>query len=622
MNNLSRRTYDIAMIVFAAIVFVAINIAADAWLTTAKLDLTENGQFTLAQGTRNIIKNLKEPVTLRFYYSKQVAAEYAQTATYAKRVSDLLGEYQSLSHGKIIVEEVDPEPYTDAEDQATAQGLTGAPTDTGDIVYFGLVGTNRIDGKEVIPYFSPDREQYLEYDLTSLIYRLSNPKKPQLGIISSLPLATGPGGMQAMMQGQGQPYAVYSELTQTYAPQDIPATFTSIPKGIDVLMIAHPAALNDAQLLAIDQFALSGGRLLVFVDPNSEIAQAGANPYQPSATPPFSDLPKVFQAWGIGYNTQKIVGDRELAQSVQVGDPRDPVARYPVWLRLTSDNFDTKDPVTANLQTLNLASVGALHALKGATTTFAPLVTSSDQSSLLDASAVRMNPRPQDLMSQVIPTGEKFVIAARVSGEAKTAFPATASVKAGKINVVVMADSDIFDDRFWVRVQNVLGKKIAAPFADNGAFVMNAVENLMGSGDLISLRTRTASQRPFTVVRDIQAKAQAQFQQEEQALQARMTDTQQRLHELEQGGGAHGLRAGLTAAQQSEIERFRRELIDTRTQLRDVQHNLRKDIDALGARLAFINIVLVPLLVAIFAIGLAALRRRRRARHDAVGRAS
>jgi len=614
MNNLSRRTYAIATVVLAAILFVIVNIVADTWLTTAKLDLTENGQFTLAQGTRNIIANLQEPVTLRFYYSKQVAAEYASTAAYAKRVSDLLGEYSALSHGKIIVEEIDPQPYTEAEDQATAQGLTGAPTDTGDIVYFGLVGTNRIDGKETIPYFSPDREQYIEYDLTSLIYRLSNPKKPQLGIISSLPLATGPGGMQAMMQGQGQPYTVYAELSQTYAPQQVAADFTAIPKGIDVLMIAHPAALNEAQLMAIDQFALSGGRVLVFVDPNSEIAQAGANPYQPSATPPFSDLPKLFQAWGIGYNTQKVVGDRSLAQHVQVGDPRNPVALYPVWIHLTPENFDTKDPVTANLQSLNLASVGALHALKGATTTFAPLVTTSAQSSLLDAAAVRMTQRPQDLMDQIQPTGEKFVIAARVSGEAKTAFPATAHIKSGKINVVVMADSDIFDDRFWVRVQNVLGKKIAAPFADNGAFVMNAVENLMGSGDLIGLRTRTASQRPFTVVRDIQANAQAQFQQEEQALTQRMTDTQQRLHALEQGGGAHAGAAGLTVAQQAEIERFRRELVDTRTQLRDVQHNLRKDIDALGARLAFINIALVPLLVAIFAIGLAALRRRRRAR--------
>jgi ABC-type uncharacterized transport system involved in gliding motility auxiliary subunit len=614
MKPLSPRLYALAAIALAAIVFVAINIAADTALTTAKLDLTGNGQFTLAEGTRNIIANLKEPITLRFYFSKEVAAEYAQTSDYARRVRDLLGEYAALGHGKIILEEVDPEPYTEAEDRATANGLTGAPTDSGDTVYFGLVGTNQIDGKEVIPYFTPDREQYLEYDLSSLIYRLSTPKKPVIGILSSLPLQTGPGGIQAMMQGQSQPFAIYSELNQTYTTQMLQPDLAAIPKGVDVLLIAHPVVLGDAQLAAIDRFVLSGGRALLFVDPNSEVAQAGASPYQPAAAPPSSDLPKLFRAWGIGYSPEKIVADRSLAQRVQVADPRNPVALYPAWLHLTQDNLDGRDTITANLQTLNLASVGALRPLKGATTTFTPLVTSSNQAALLDATEVRTQTRPQDMMEEIMPTGEKFVIAARLTGEARTAFPATARIKSGKINVVVMADSDIFDDRFWVRVQNVLGRKIAAPFADNGAFVLNAVENLTGSGDLISLRTRSASQRPFTVVRDIQANAQKQFQEEEQALQQRLTDTQQRLRELEQGGATAGKKAGLSPEQQAEIERFKRQLIDTRTQLRNVQHNLRKDIDALGARLAFINIALVPLLVAIMAVVLAALRRRRRTR--------
>jgi ABC-type uncharacterized transport system involved in gliding motility auxiliary subunit len=613
--KLTPRLYAFAAIVLAAIAFVAINIAADTAFTTAKLDLTENGQFTLAQGTRNIIANLKEPITLRFYFSKEVAADYAQTVDYAKRVRDLLGEYAALSHGRILLEEVDPEPYTEAEDRATASGLTGAPTDSGEVVYFGLVGTNQIDGKEVIPYFTPDREQYLEYDLSSLIYRLSTPKKPVIGIVSSLPLQMGPGGIQAMMQGQSQPFAIYTELNQTYKTQMIQANFAAIPKDIDVLMLAHPSALSDTQTAAVDQFVLGGGRALIFVDPNSEVAKQGANPYQPSAAPPSSDMPKLFRAWGIGYNPAKVVGDKQLAQRVQAGDPRDPIALYPAWLHLTTDNFDSKDTITANLQTLNLASVGALRPLKGATTTFTPLVSSSDQAALVDADEVRNQPKPEDMMNEIMPTGEKFTIAARVSGDAKTAFPATAKIKSGRINVVVMADSDIFDDRFWVRVQNVLGRKIAAPFADNGAFVLNAVENLTGSGDLIGLRTRAASQRPFTVVRDLQTKAQTKFRAEEQGLQARLTDTQQRLRELEQGGGAaKGKTAGLSPAQQAEIEQFKRQLIDTRTQLRDVQRNLRKDIDALGARLAFINIALVPLLVAFFAIGLAALRRRRRAR--------
>ena len=612
MKPLSRHTYALIAIALCAVIFVALNIAADTGLTGTKLDLTQNGQFTLAQGTRHIVASLKEPVTLKFYFSKQAAADYAQTTAYAKRVRDLLGEYAAASDGKVIVQEIDPEPFTAAEDQAQAAGLTGAPTDAGDTVYFGLAGTNRIDGKEVIPYFAPEREQYLEYDITSMIYRLSTPKKPMVAVLSSLPLEFGPGGIQAMMQGNGQPNLIYQELSQTYQTQSLPPQFTAIPKGTDVLVIVHPPALNDAQMQAIDQFVLTGGHALVFVDPNAEMAQQSANPYQPAPTPPASDLPALFKAWGIGYDAAKVVGDIKLAQRVQTRDPMNPTTLYPVWLHAGPDNFDAKDPVTANMQSLNLATVGALHPLKGATTEFSPLVTSSDQSSLLDSATVRMSQDPQALMGEIQPTGEKFVIAARITGRAKTAFPNSAATKAGNINLIVMADSDIFDDRFWVHIQNLMGKKIGAPFADNAGFVLNAVENLSGSNDLISLRTRETAQRPFTVVRDLQAHAEEQFQAEEKQLQQHLTDTQQRLHELQQGGGDQSGAVGLTAAQQAEVERFRRDLIDTRIKLRDVQHNLRKDIDALGSWLAFVNIALVPILVAIFAIGLAAVRRRRR----------
>jgi len=608
MKPISRRVYALTAIALAVVIFVAINIAADAGLTTAKLDLTANGQFTLAQGTRNILANLKEPVTLRFYYSKQAASNYASVVAYAQRVRDLLGEYKALGHGNIVVEEINTEPLTDAADEASAAGVSEMQTNSGDAIYFGLVGTNRIDGKETIAYFAAEREQYLEYDLTSLIYRLSTPKKTQVGIVTSLPLETGPGGVQAAMRGQSQPNLIYQQLTQTYATQMLPAQFNAIPKGIDVLMIAHPAALSDAQLEAVDQFALAGGRVLVFVDPLSEMAMASANPYQPAASPPFSSLPRLFQSWGIVFDPAKVVGDQALA--MQMGEQEG--ARNPLLLHFTPDNFDDKDPLTANLQTLYLWGVGALSPLKGATTSFAPLINSSNQASLLDASAIRANPQDPSLIGQVMPTGEKFVVAARVSGPARTAFPATARVKTGTVNAIVVADSDIFDDRLWVRVQNIPGAKIAAPFADNNAFVLNAVENLSGSNDMISLRTREASQRPFTRVLEMQGGADARFQQEEKRLQQHLTETRQHLHDLQQGGSAQSGRPGLSAAQQAEINRYRSDQADTGRKLRDVQHNLRKDIDTLGSWLTFINIALMPILVSIFALALAALRRRRR----------
>ncbi len=630
MSTISRRFYAFAVIVLSVVIYAALNIALDASVTNARIDLTENSLFTLSRGTKATIEKLQEPITLKFFYSKKVASDYAQIQAYANRVRDLLHNYAAISGGKIILEEIDPEPFTPAEDEAVSDGLTGAPTESGDMVYFGLVGTNTIDGKEAIPFFSQDREAYLEYDLTSLIYRLSTPKKPVLGIITSLPLDVGAGGMMAAMQGRAQPYIVYEQLRQTYDTRMVPADFNRISPDVDVLMIAHPAVLNDTQLYAIDQFVLRGGRIFVFVDPNSEMAQPGGGFDPQSGQAPASDLPKLFKAWGIAFDPSKVIVDRSLAQRVQLSaDPRNPVTAYPLWLHLTPENFDKHDPLTANLQVLNLASVGFLTPLKGATTKFTPLVQSSDLAMPIGSDEARSKIQPEQLMASIRATGERYAIAARLSGPVKTAFPngpppqaagtppLSAGIKSSKAdaNIVVVADTDILDDRFWVRVQDLYGKRLAATFADNGAFVLNAVENLMGSDDLISLRTRATNDRPFTVVQKLQADAQAQFQSEADALKQKMTDTQDRLRALQQGSTAANTQSGaVSAAQQSEIERFRRELLDTRSQLRDVQHNLRKEVDRLGEWLAFINIALVPLLVAVFAMGLAFLRRRRRAR--------
>jgi ABC-type uncharacterized transport system involved in gliding motility auxiliary subunit len=635
MPPLPRRLYAIVAIALAAVIFAALNIAADASLTTDRLDLTQTGVYTVAQGTKNIIANLKEPIALKFFFSKKTASGYAQVTAYAKRVRDLLSEYAARSNGKIILEEVDPEPFTPEEDEASADGLSGASAESGDIVYFGLVGTNTIDGRETIPYFSEEREGDLEYDISSLVYRLSNPKKPLVGIISTLPLDTGAGGMQAALQGQARPYVIYEEMTQTYATKMLDPNFASIPSDVDVLMIVNPGPMTPQQLYAIDQFVLGGGRALVFVDPDSEIAAAGQGQGGEGGAPPTSDLPSLFRTWGVAYDPSKVVADRALAQSVQTSsDPRNPVTQYPIWLKLESKQFASKDQITASLQALNLASVGSLAPGKGATTNFTPLVWSSKEASLFEAQTVRANLQPQDMIAAVEPTGQNYVLAARISGPAKTSFPAgpplspadaakaRPEIKSAKaINVVIMADTDIFDDHFWVRVENLYGKRVAAPFADNAAFVLNSIENLTGSNDLISLRTRATNSRPFTKVLQLQAKAQAQFQQRAETLKQQLTDTETRLHALEQGGSTNGeavTATSLTPQQQAEIDRFKHELAQTRTSLRDVQHNLRREVDALGAFLAFVNIGLMPLLVSGAAIALAVLRRRRRARAVAV----
>lgn len=623
MKKLSRRTYAITAVALAAAVFLGLNIAVDATITNARLDLTENGRFTLSQGTRNIISSLREPVTLRFFYSKQAASEYAQTRAYADRVRDLLREYASRSHGKIILEEIDPQPYTPAEDEATAAGVSAVPTDSGENVYFGLVGTNRIDGREVISYFSPDREGLLEYDLSSLVYRLSAPKKHKVAVLSGLPLDTGMGGVQAMMAGRSRPFVIYRELSEAYDVEMMRPDFAAIPSGTDVLMIVQPGNLSDAQTYAIDQYVLKGGRALIFVDPNSELAAQSAGGMDPNMVTA-SSLPRLFQAWGIAFDTTKELGDLKLAQSVRLSQDGPPLS-YPVWMHLTRDQFSDNDPIVSNIQNMNLASAGSFRPLKKATTKFTSLIGTTNQAGLIAVSQAKLMAMsdPANLASAVVPTGEEYIIAARLSGPAKTAYPDGAPAgatgqqakSAQNINVVVMGDTDIFDDRFWVRIEQMFGKTVAAPFANNDAFVLNAVENLTGSSDLISLRSRGTNDRPFTLVRALQADAERQFKQQEDALKARLSETEQQLKNLQsgQGSGSSG-HVGITPQQEAAIAQFKRQLGEIRNELRGVQRNLRQDVDALGNFLAFVNIAVVPMLVALFAIVLAWLRRRRRAR--------
>src|SRR5262245_19138312 len=645
MKPLSRRAYALSAIALGVVLFVAVNIVSNQWLGAARLDLTSNGLYTVSPGTRATVSKLQEPVTLRFYFSREPAAGYASLVAYAGRVRDLLQEYSGLSGGRVVVEEIDPTPFTQAEDEAVAQGLTGAPTQEGEMVYFGLVGSNTLNGHEDVPFFDQAREQYLEYDLSSIVYKLSTPQRPKLGIMSGLPLEGGLGGFMAAIQGNSQPFTIYTQLRSVYDVQNIEPTADRIPTDITTLMVVHPAGFSDAAMYAIDQFVLRGGHAIVFVDPLSEILnQQGPNQVD-SGERTTSNLPPLFTAWGIDYDPGKIVGDAELAQQVQVAGPAGPrVTGYLAWMRMTPASFNAQDPVTGNLQQLNIATAGALKHHEGSTTTFTPLLQSSSTAALMDTIQVRVTQNPQDLLRRFEPTGERFAVAARVSGPVKTAFangappptppagppgadppapppPATPlpeQVKeASDINVIVVADTDLLDDRFWVNVQNLLGQRIVIPTADNGALVQNFVENMMGSNDLISLRTRERPSRPFVLVDQIRRDAESRFLAEERALQDRVTQTEASLRALQGKAGGDESPTGtpvLSAEQQKQIDTFRRDLVQTRQSLRQVQANLRQDVENLGTVLAFLNIAFVPVLVSAAAIGLAVLRKRRRNR--------
>ncbi len=634
----NRRSAAIVSIALAAIVFLALNTAANIWFRSARLDLTENGLYTISDGTKNILRGLKEPVTLRLYYSAEQAADYPNVRAYAQRIRDLLDEYRSIAGANLVVEEIDPAPFSAAEDQAISAGLQGAPTQGGDPIYLGLAGSNTADGQETIPFFVMEREAFLEYDLTSMIARLSQAKKPVLGLVTNLPLDTGSGGLIASMQGQSQPFVAYSQLVQIFDIRPLEQDFDSVPSTIDALIVAHPKALSERTLYALDQFVMRGGRIIAFVDPISEISQLQSQETgQPVQGATFKSDLWLLKSWGVAYNADEVVLDRGRAQQVQYGgNAARPVVAYPVWIGLTANpdpqksDFDAGDLVTSSLTKVNLASAGRLTPAEGATTTFTPLMRSSDDAMLGSAEMLTLQADPDELMRTFLPSGERYTIAARIAGPLKSAFPDGAPkrvVEEGKpppaplpahiaetanANIIVVADSDIFDDRFWVQAQRQGDQTMAVPIADNLAFIASAAENMLGSNDLIGLRARATSERPFTVVEDLKREADARFLREEQDLNARIAETQEKLQAFAKTG-ANGDPAAIGPEQEAEIERFREELAATRARLREVQHELRAGIDRLGNILAAVNIAAVPALLVIVAIVLGVLRRRRMA---------
>lgn len=631
--SMSRSAYRVIMLILLAALFLAVNMISNVVFRSAQIDLTHGQLFTLSQGAKNVIGAIDEPVTLRFFYSEKLANDYPAVRTYAGHVRDLLQEMRDRSKGKIKLEVIDPEPFSEQEDLAMSLGLKGAPTTEGDIIYFGLVGTNLVDGLESIPFFSDERAQYLEYDITRMLQNLSRPKKPVLGIVTNLPLDTGAGGLTAAMRGQSQPFMIYEELRERFEIEFLEQKFDKVPDDVDVLMIAHPRPLDATTLYAIDQFVMRGGRVLAFVDPHSEVSLTAGEDGQPvKGYTEASNLEPLLKDWGVGFDPTKIVGDRMQAQRVQTGlDARRQESDYVLWLSVQHDQMNQNDIVTANVDHLNLGTVGAFTPLKGATTRFTPLIRASKDSRLYDLNYVMTGPAPDALLRDFKPEAGEYVIAARVAGPIKSAFasapapeekdaagreampaprePHLAATK-GDANIIVFADSDIFDDRFWVQAQTYMGDRVAQPIADNAKFILSAIDNLMGSDDLISLRAREKVDRPFTVVDNLQRDAERRFLAEQERLKTKIADTEKRLAAAQTDSSAAN--AGGEAHTQADIQTFRAELLESRKALRDVQRNLRRDIDRLAGEIRFLNVVAMPLAVAALALVLAYLRMRRR----------
>ncbi|MDM8557736.1 Gldg family protein [Candidatus Parabeggiatoa sp. HSG14] len=621
----------------AIALFLAVNIISDVSLKSARLDLTEGQLYTLSEGSKNILENLEEPITLRLFLSQKVATNLPGISSYTVRVRELLEEYQRAAGGKLKLMVIDPEPFSDEEDRAEGFGLQGVPVDDSNTTfYFGLAGTNSTDDEDTIPFFTPNREEFLEYDLTKLVYQLAYPEEKTVGIMSTLPLQGSEKANPFAPQAE-EPWMIIDHIKQLVTVETVATDVEKIPDNINVLMIIHPKGFSDATLYAIDQFVLNGGRAIIFADPYSEVYQPPSDPKNPFAAmqaPRNSEMSKLFETWGIEIASDQVIGDLQVAQKVQVRKgSKVSVINYPVWMDLDNPQyFNEDDIVTGKLGNIVLATPGAIEKKGDVGTEIVPLIETGDRAMQIATTKLGFFADTEDLIRDFKSQG-KFTIAARVTGKVKTAFPEGKpeseeegdedsppeeetdsehlTESALPINIIVVADTDMLEDKFWVRVQNFIGQRIAMPHAANATFISNALDNLSGSNDLISVRNRGSFARPFTKVEEIQQKAEKRFREKEKKLLANLQETDQKIRDL-QKKKTDGNKLMLDVRQQQEIENFRNEKIKFRKELRNVQHELRKNVEGLETWMKFVNIGFMPLLIGFFGISFSFLSRRRK----------
>jgi ABC-type uncharacterized transport system involved in gliding motility auxiliary subunit len=618
--------YGVGGLVALAVLFLGIVMLSNVGLRGMRADLTQNKLYTLSPGTQHVLGDLKEPINLYFYFSRGTAAKQAPLLMpYAARVREFLEELSARSGGKIHVTVIDPQPFSDDEDRAAENGLQSLQTG-GDALYFGLVGSNSTDGRASIPSFQADREEFLEYDVAKLINDLGTPKKPVIGLMSSLSLQ---GQFNPMTGQMGEPWPMLTQLQDLFTMRSLSADVDHIDKDVDVLMLVHPKQLPTKTLYAIDQFVMRGGRVLLFVDPNSGADTSGQDPSNPLAgamANHSSDLAPLLGLWGVDYDATKVVGDLERGLEVRTSMQSPPVRHIGI-LGLSHDAMNKNDVVTASLDKINLATAGALSAHPGAKTVFEPLLLSSASAALIPTQRFNGLVDPSTLRDGFKPTGVHYALAARITGSVESAFPqgpppdvkpaagppiAHLTKTSVPANIVVVADTDLLTDYLWVQTRELFGQRVQQAFANNGDFVANILDNLSGSSALISVRGRATFSRPFERVDALRRRADDRLRAKAMELQAELQQTETKLTEL-QGKRNDQSSMMLSPEQEAELKKFVAEKARVRKELRETQRGLDVEINRLETWLKVLNIAVAPLIVALAGVIILSLRRRRKA---------
>jgi len=608
------RAHKTQLLILAAIFLLSSVIISQSGLfSRLRVDLTENNLFTLNDGTVNILKSIDENIHLRLFYSDQATTNIPMLRTYHRRVVDFLEELERYGSGKLKVSLIDPVTFSEEEDQASQYGLQALPVgEGGENVFFGVAGSNALDDVEVIPFLQPDREAFLEYDVAQLIYKLNNPEKRTVGVMSDLPLLGSFDPQQGQVPGQ----IVFEQLKDMYHVVPVETTANAI-SDVDLLLVVHPKNLTEPTLFAIDQFVMRGGRLLVFVDPMAQAEEVAADPQNPMAqlqADRSSDLALLFNAWGIGFDAKQVVLDSQQAVSIQSAQGQ--AIRHLGINSWTADTFNQADIVTSDLSSLNTALAGGI---TGDENKVLPIFTTTEQSMLTASDAMSLLFNPTTLFQNFTADAQVHTLGARVQGALNSAFPngiegqPDVLKQVDQAQVVVFADVDILFDRMWVRAQNFFGRQVYSNFADNGSLINNLVDNMTGSADLIQVRARGTSNRPFEKVQELQRISEQKYRETESQLLQQLRETETKLNELQSIKGQEN-QLLINQEQQQEIAKFKQRKLEVRKNLREVKRNLNKDIEALGTKMKFMNIALVPILLTLVIVFLSWRKSKRKER--------
>ena len=625
-KSLETILYSSAGVVVMLVIFIAVNVIAGAFPVRA--DLTQQKAYTLSAGTRAVLKKLDTPVKIGFYCTQGETAtpETVFLKDYAREVEDLLNEYKQIAGKNLLIQKFDPEPDSDAEDSARLDGLEARQLSDGDNFYLGLC-VSLADQRATIPFLAPDREKLLEYDITRAITQVLSPEKPTIGIMSALPVFGEQPNPEMMQMGQqgSAPWTFVQQLQQDFNVKNIPLDADKIDDAVKALVVIFPRGISDQAQYAIDQFVLRGGKLIAFLDPMSAIAGRQQNPMM-GGLPDNASLDKLLKAWGIQFDTSKVVADLDFKMQLQ--NQNGQAEDAPAWLGLTSDGINQKDIVTSEIDSLWLPMAGAFVGEPAAGLKENVLLHSSKDAGLVNALLANMGGNA--VLHGFKPTGVNYNLAIRLTGKFRTAFPDGApKSETGETNrmvkaagnslkestlptsVVLVGDSDLLADEFSLRKMSSIFGTLISPMNANLDFAQNLVEQMAGDSDLIGLRSRASMSRPFTRVKALEAAAEARGQAKIDELQQSLNETQQRLSEMQQQKPDQDQRYILSPEQRTEIENFRKKQAEVSRELRQARRDLRREVVSLETRLAWLNILAMPLAITAAGVTMAVVKRRK-----------